>query len=261
MLKSTEILHDAILPYPYDGVQWAIVNLGDNVETENAEVAMLFEIINRHLLTLSNLRDCFVVNPPSLDAVKAHHNLYVRLLWFIDARTKADNESRLDFPHITPVRRVFRRYPVRYFDVKNRWIKRWIELALYGLSNMAQLGEANTWTNDWLESSAEEMKKPYREAYRQMAVELFNTDLETAKVKKFLLNKEDFDTYNPSANIPTFEYLEHPYTAFFTEDRLRNISTPSVPVGAGITPEGDGGVSPGEASEAAVPNTPKPIIS
>lgn len=245
-------LHDAILPYPFEGVEWAIVNLGDNVETENAQMAALFESVNRHLLTLSNLRDCFVINPPSIDAVKAHHNMYVRLMKFIDANSKADTESRLDFAHITPVRRVFRRFPVRYFDVKNRWIRRWIELSLYGLGNFAQMSEANTWTNDWTIVSADEMKKPFREAYRLMCVELFNIPLDQAKKPDFLLMKGDFDAYNPSATIPTYEYLEHPYTAFFTEDRLRPASTPRVPVGAGITPEGGNTISPGEKTERDV---------
>ena len=252
-------LHDAILPYPYEGITWAIVNLGDNVETENAAMAELFETVNRHMLTLSNMRDFFVHNPPSIDCVKAHHNMFVRLNRFIDARTKEDNESRLDFAHITPVRRKFRRYPVRYFDVKNRWCKRWIELYLYGLGNLVQMAEANTWTNDWTTVSATEMKKPFREAYRLMAVELFNADLELAKAPDFLLKPEDFTGYNPSASIPVYEWLDHPYNAFFTEDRLRDVSTPSVPVGDGITPDGAGGVSPGEASENAVRPQP-PIV-
>ena len=252
-------LHDAILPYPFEGVTWALVNLGDNVETENAAMAELFETVNRHLLTLSNMRDCFVHNPPSIDCVKAHHNMYVRLNRFIDARTKADNESRLDFVHITPVRRKFRLYPVRYYDIKNRWCKRWIELYLYGLGNLVQMAEANTWTNDWTIISAEEMKKPFIEAYRLMAVELFNADLNESKAPNFLLNMEEFDNYNPSASIPIYEWLDHPYNAFFTEDRLRDVSTPSVPVGEGITPEGGGGVSPAEASENAVRPQP-PIV-
>ncbi len=242
-------IHDAILPYPFEGVIWALANVGDNVETENAAVAELFETVNYNLMGLSLSRDCFITAVPSLDCVKAHHNMYVRLLRFIDARTKADNESRLDFPHITPVRRVFRRYPVRYYDQKNRWTKRWCELCLYGLGQMAQISEANTWTNDFHVRSAELMKRPYREAYRLMVVELFNVNLESAKDPDFLLTAEDFENYKASEFIPLVEGIEHPYTAFFTEDRLRQITTHSVPVGEGITTEGGNTVSPGEQSE------------
>jgi len=178
--------------------------------------------------------------------------MYVRLLRFIDSRTKRDNEERLDFAHVTPVRRTFRIFPVRYFDMKNRWTRRWVELYLYGLSNLAQMAEANTYPNDWHEVSAKEMKKPFQEAYRLMVVELFNADLEASKDPKYLLTQTDFDNYNPSASIPVYEYLEHPYTAFFTEDRLRPASTPRVPVGEGITTEGGDTISPGEAAEKAV---------
>mgnify|MGYP003638954445 CR=1 FL=1 len=212
--------HDAILPVEWQGVKWALVNLGDNTETENGSMAELLETINRHLLALSNTRDCFVVNPPSIECVKAHHNMYVRLNKFIDSRTKADNEPRLDFAHITPVRRKFATYPVRYYDQKNRWTRRWTELYLYGISNIAQLAEANTWTNDWNLVSAAEMKKPFREAYRLMAVELFDVDLEAAKDPDFRMEPAAFDNYNPSALIPTYEWQEHPFVDFFTEDVL-----------------------------------------
>jgi len=245
-------IHDAILPFPHQGVTWAIPNLGDNVETENAAMAELFEQVNRTLLTLSNMRDCFVVNPPSLECVKAHHNMFVRLNLFIDARTKKDNQARLDFAHVTPVRRVFRVYPVRYFDQKNRWTKRWVELALYGLTNFAQMAEANTWTNDFHEVSATEMKKAFQEAYRLMCVELFGKPIDDTFDPTFRLEPSDFENYNPSALIPVYETLEHPYVAFFTEDRLRSISTPSVPIGEGIDETGGMDPSPGEKAEQAI---------
>lgn len=244
-------IHDAILPYPFEGVTWAIPNLGDNVETENAAMAELFESVNRTLATLSNMRDAFVINPPSIEMVKAHHNMFVRLNKFVDARTKRDNQVRLDFAHVTPIRRVFRVYPVRYFDMKNRWVKRWVELALYGLTNFAQMAEANTWTNDFHEVSAREMKKPFQEAYRLMCIELFDVALADAESPEFRLSAEHFVNYNPSALIPTYEAMEHPYVAFFTEDRLRSVMSPSVPVGQGITPEGGNELSPGERTEKA----------
>lgn len=248
-------IHDAILPYPFQGVQWAIPNLGDNVETESAAMAELFETVNRGLMMFSNMRDCFVVNPPSIACVKAHHNMYIRLNKIIDARTKQDHQERLDFPHITPIRRVFRVFPVRYFDMKNRWTKRWIELCLYGLTQFAQMAEANTWTNDFNHISAHEMKKPFAEAYRLMAIELFDVGIPEADIDNFRIPAPMFETYNPSALIPTYESLEHPYTAFFTEDRLRPASSHSVPVGEGITTHGGDQISPGEAQENAVRDT------
>lgn len=260
-------VHDAILPYEFEGVTWAIANLGDNEESENTAVSETFEIINRNLMSLSNMRDCFCVSPPSVAAVKYHHNCYIRLLDLIASRTKEDNQERLDLDHITPVRRKFRLYPVRYFDVKNRWLKRWIELYLYGLSNLVQLSEANTWTNDWTSTSAKLIKKPFIEAYRLMCVDLFQVPITefnqvvpaATPVTPFLLKEEDFLTYSPSTFIPHFEWFEHPYTAFFTEDRVRRVSTPTVPIGEGITETGGTQISPGEASELAQ-QTPPPII-
>ena len=37
--------HDAILPYMFEGVKWAIPNVGDNKETHNMAIARLFEKI------------------------------------------------------------------------------------------------------------------------------------------------------------------------------------------------------------------------
>lgn len=244
--------HDAILPVSWEGVTWAMANLGDNTETENASMAELFESINRHLLALSNVRTCFVVNPPDVECVKAHHNMYVRLNKFIDSRTKADNEARLDFAHITPVRRKFATYPVRYYDQKNRWTKRWTELYLYGLSNLAQLAEANTWTNDWNVVSAGEMKKPFREAYRLMVVELFDVDLETAKDPAYRLSPEQFATYNPSALIPTYEWQEHPFVDFMAEDVLRAGSAAHIPWSDHI----NDAPNPGPTSGVGTPGVP-----
>lgn len=232
-----DLTTDSIIPIEHNGVIWALPNIGDNTQTENASVAEVFELINRNLLGLTNQRDCFVVSPPSVDCVKAHHNAFVRLVRFIDSRAKADNQPRLNFAHITSVKRVFKRYPVRYFDQKNQWTRRWTELYLYGLSSLAQLSEANTWQNDWSIMSAHIMKMPFQEAYRLMCIDLFGVPAENFVVvsgidekPQFYLTDADFSTYSPSSLISSSEYLEEPYTNFFTEDSLRSISE------IGITP-------------------------
>lgn len=245
-------VHDAILPFPFEGVQWAYPNLGDNTETENAAMAEQFELTCRYLQGLSNLRACFTPGAPDIAAVKRHHNCYVQLMAFIDARTKTFQQERLDMEHITPNRRKFRVYPVRYFDQQNRFTRRWTELYLYALSAWAQMDEVNTYTNDYKKSSADMMKKLPREAYRLMAVELFLVDYETAAQPNFRLTQADIDAYNP-VHIPEVEEIEHPYTAFFTEDRIRPITTVTVPLAPGVRPPNEGGghstVSPGEVHE------------
>lgn len=231
--------HDAILPWTYEGVMWAVPNVGDNIETENAAMAELFEVVGRYLLALSNMRDCFAPGPPTLKCVKMHHNCYVQVRNFVNARVKRYNQERLDVPHITPNRRAFKIYPSRYFDQKNRFTRRWTELYLYALSQWAQMAEANTWTNDIIISSAEEMVKLPREAYRLMAVELFNVEYEQAEEDGFRLTQDEFDNYNPD-HIPLIESIEHPYTAFFTEDRIRPATTMRVPLSPGVTEPGAG---------------------
>ena len=245
-------VHDAILPYEYEGVIWAVPNLGDNTETENAALAEAFEICNRYLLGMSVQRDCFSSGAPSLACVRRHHNCYVQLLNFIDARTKVDNEDRLDMEHITPNRRKFQIFPVRYFDQKNRFTRRWTELYLYALSSWAQLSKVNTWTNDFHINNAKLMKKLPQEAYRLMAVELFNIPFEVAKDPNFRLKQGDLDTYDTS-HIPEIEWVEHPFTAFFTEDRMRPISTHRIEPAPGVESPATGGghtvMSPGEVHE------------
>jgi hypothetical protein len=230
--------HDAILPYMFEGVKWAIPNVGDNKETHNMAIARLFEKIGEHLQAFSVRTDCFVPGPPTLSAVKHHHNMFVRLCNLIDTNTKPDNMERLEAHHITHERRAFKIYPVRYFDVKNDYCRRWIELCLQGLSDMAQLSE-NTWANDWSLQTGKEMKKLFREAYRLMAVELFRIPVIEAhsvfnEEAPFYLAAEHFVNYDVS-HIPTIEWIKHPALGSeFTEDELRPIATPNVPVAPGV---------------------------
>lgn len=242
-------IHDAILPYAYQGVTFAIPNLGDNIETENASVAELVDLLGRGLAYVSNMRDCFCVTVPTIQFCKDVHNLYVRFNSYVDARTKSDIQPRLDLKHITPVRKVFRLYPTRYFDVKNRYARRWIELGLYGISNIAQLSSINTWTNDFDTISVREIKKPFAEIYRLMAIELFDIPRVEADKPEFRLQAKDFDTYHASDLVPVYELMEHPFTAFFTEDRMRPVYSHLTPVPEGVTTDGGTQVSPGEVQE------------
>ena len=235
--------HDAIIPYMFEGVKWAIPNVGDNKATHNLALGRLFDKVGEHLQAFSIRTDCFVPGPPTLGAVKHHHNMFVRLNDLIDVNTKRDNVERLEAHHITHERRAFKVYPIRYFDVKNDYCRRWIELCLQAMSNIVQLSE-NTWSNDWSESTAIEIKKLFREAYRLMCVELFRVPYADAEKvfdnnTPFFLTAEHFAGYDVS-HIPTIEWIKHPALGSeFTEDELRSISTNNVPVAPGVV-ENDG---------------------
>jgi hypothetical protein len=243
--------HDAILPFMFKGIKWAVPNVGDNQETHNLAIARLFEKVGEHLQALSNLRDCFMPGPPSITAIKAHHNMFVRLNNLIDTNVKTSQEEHLVASHVNHERRKFKIYPVRYYDVKNDYLRRWIELCLQGLSNMAQLTD-NGWQNDYNPATAVEMKKLFREAYRLMVTELFNVDIQTAKgifndVTPFYLTPDQVTAYDNS-HIPTIEWMKHPNLGLvLTEDEMRSISTPNVQVAPGVA-END-------------PNTPQRDIS
>src|SRR5690606_7144447 len=125
--------HDAILPIIVEDLKMAYPNLADNTETNNSAIARVFELINYNLLCFSNLTDNFCVQPPTPTAVKFHHNMFVRLNNLIDGATRPDNAEPLEAQHITNARRAFKVYPVRYYDVRNHYCRRWIELYLQGL--------------------------------------------------------------------------------------------------------------------------------
>lgn len=231
-------VHDAILPYPFKGIKWALPNVSDNFETSNASIARIFEVAGQYLQAMSVRHDCFTPQPPSLDLVKDHHNMFVRLMGLINTHTKLDNQSRLVSAHVTHERRAFKLYPVRYFDVKNIYCKRWIELYLQALGNMAQMSE-NGWPNDFSDSTAQEMKKLPREAYRLMCVELFKVPVETAvnifnEENPFFLEQANFENYDTS-HISEIEWIQQPpLGSVYTEDELRAITTPTVPVSPGV---------------------------
>lgn len=245
--------HDAILPFMFEGVKWAVPNVGDNAETHNLAIARIFDKVGEHLQALSNLRDCFMPGPPSIAAVKAFHNMFVRLNNLIDTNVKTSVEEHLVGAHINHERRKFKIYPVRYFDVKNDYLCRWIELCLQGLSNMAQLTE-NGWQNDYTPATAVEMKKLFREAYRLMCTELFMIPFSEAKQifddeKPFYLSAEQVKAYD-NTHIPTIEWMKHPNLGLvFTEDELRPIATRNVPVAPGVA-ENDSNTPQREISRA-----------
>lgn len=230
--------HDAILPYMANGVKWAVPNVGDNTETHNLAIARIFEKCGEHLQALSNLRDCFMPGPPSIAAVKMFHNMFVRLNNLIDTNIKTSQEEHLVGAHINHERRMFKIYPVRYFDVKNDYLSRWIELCLQGMSNMAQLTE-NGWQNDYTPATAVEMKKLFREAYRLMCTELFLVPLDQAKdifndASPFYLSAEMVKAYD-NTHIPTIEWMKHPNLGLvLTEDEMRPMATRNVPVAPGV---------------------------
>ena len=230
--------HDAILPYMYQGVKWAIPNVGDNHETSNAAIARLFSKVGEYLQGFSVLTDCFVPAPPTIRAVKMHHNAFVRINNLVDSATKPDSVERLEASHITHPRIKFEIKPVRYFDVKNDYCRRWIELNLQALGNMAQLSE-NTWSNDFSPASASEIKKLFREAYRLMCTELFNIPVVQSREVfndkvPFFLTPEQINGYTTD-HIPSLEWLKFPAIgSVFTEDELRNISVPRVQDSAGV---------------------------
>lgn len=228
---------DGILSYIYKGVKFAIPNLGTNTESCNLALVRLFETIGQHLQAFSLRRDCFVPQPPSIGAVKHFHNMFVRLNTLVDVGTKLPGQERLEAQHVTHERRKFKLYPCRYFDVKNSYCARWIELALFGLTNMVQLSE-NTWENDWTPNTGIEIKKMFREAYRLMCVELFNVPIEdAAKIfddkTPYYLTPEKIAAYNPQ--IPEIEWIRFPALgSFFTESELRPIVTPQIEQAEGL---------------------------
>lgn len=233
---------DAILPFMYNQIKWGVPNTGDNKETSNLSMARVFDKIGEHLQAMSVRTDCFVPGPPTVEFAKSFHNMFVRLNQLIDESTKPDNIPRLAAAHVTNERRAFKIYPVRYFDVKNDYCRRYIELCLQGLGNISQLSE-NGWENDWSEETAIEMKKLFREAYRLMCMELFQVPYTDAmKVfdnkTPFYLTQAQFDNYSVK-HIPTIEWMKFPpLGSVLTEDEMRLISTPNVPVAPGV-PEND----------------------
>ncbi len=252
--------HDAILVHVVNGVAHAAVNLGDNTETNNLALARIFEKTNLYLAAMSLRRDCFSPNPPTVGFVKDFHNMFVRFCQMVDAGTKPDNMERLETMHVTNERRMFQRYPVRYWDVKNTYCSRYIELMLQALSNLAQMSD-NVWENDWSEVSAKEFKKLPREAYRLMCVELFGVSVsDSVKVfddkAPFFLTQEHFDKYNVSVTIPNVEWVTHPTIGSIpTEDEVRNVLTPKIPVAPGVVENNPN--SPARVAEANAQASPQ----
>lgn len=238
MTTNVTATSDAIKSVVLHGVKWAVPNLGDNTETNNSAMARIFDIVMEHLAAFSVLTDCKTPQPPTIRAVKMFHNMFVRLDTLINTSTKTDAIERLEPAHVTHARRRFKVMPVRYFDVQSNYCRRWIELCLQGLGNMAQLTE-NKWSNDWSPATAREMKSLFREAYRLMCTELFMVPIKTAEDvfnddAPFFLTGEEIAAYS-TKHIPQVEWIRASTGGdVFTEDELRDVFTSNVIQSEGV---------------------------
>jgi hypothetical protein len=168
--------------------------------------------------------------PPSINTVRRAHKLFIRFGQLITARAVPSGELNFETDHVQPAGEVFRVYPVPFFKVRNKFLRRWAELILMMLAETMQHTE-NRKTMEVSVGFAGQIGQYMERMYRNLATELFGKTRDEVQVEGFILTEEELANYNPAAFFTSTEMVDTvPHLGHvFTEDRLK-ILADGIPV-------------------------------
>lgn len=250
---------------------YAVPAWGDDIATMNPNIVELTDLIGQNLFALMHQEDVDMRTPPSINSLRAIHNLYVRAGQILTARAVPPGQVEFRTTHVSPQATVFKVYPVPMFKVRNPHLKRWAGLTLMLLSEMMQHTE-NRKTMEITTTFAGDVGQYLTRIYRNMATELFGKTAADADKPGFLLTDADFTAYNPAKFFTRTELVDTvpPFATVFTEDQLDVLRQgipvtmlPQLTTWPGLLIPGDftGGASSGLASAGAGPVFPSAAVN
>lgn len=224
---------DAILWYnvgQFGELGYAVPNFSDDVGSLNPTITDLVNLMGRNLFHIMHHEDADLSIPPSINTVRRVHRLYTRFGQLVTARAVPTNEINFETQHVQPAGEVFQVYPVPFFLVRNRFLRRWCELVLMMLAETMQHTE-NRKTMEISTTFAGQVGKYMLRLYTTLATELFGKTRGEVQVPGFVLTEEELAGYNPGAYFTSTEMIDTvPHLGHvFTEDRLEILSA-GVPV-------------------------------
>jgi hypothetical protein len=203
---------------------YAVPAFGDDVSTLNPNIAELTDLIGQNLFSLMHQEDVDMRTPPSINSLRAIHNLYLRCGQILTARAVPPGQTEFRTTHVSPAATVFKVYPIPFFKVRNPHLKRWAGFALMLLSEMFQHTE-NRKTMEITTTFAGDVGRYMLRIYRNMATELFGKSAADVDKPGFILVDSDFTTYDPSKFFTRTELVDTvpPFETVFTEDQLERL--------------------------------------
>lgn len=224
---------DAILWYNvgrFGQLGYAAPNFSDDVGSLNPNILDLVDLVGRNLFAIMHHEDADLTVPPSLNTIKRVHQLYKRFGTLIVSRAVPSNENNMEMGHVSPAGEVFKVFPIPYFLVRNKFLKRWAGLIMMMLAEAMQHSE-NRKTTEISETFAGTIGKYMVRLYGNMAKELYGKTREEVAVPGFILTEEEINSYRPEVFFTSLEMIDTVPNLgnVFTEDKLAIIST-GVPV-------------------------------
>jgi hypothetical protein len=224
---------DAVLWYnvgQFGELGYAVPNFSDDVGSLNPTITDLVNLVGRNLFSIMHHEDADLSIPPSINTVRRVHRLYTRFGQLVTARAVPTSEINFETQHVQPAGEVFQVYPIPFFLVRNKFMRRWAELVLMMLAETMQHTE-NRKTMEISTVFAGQVGKYMLRLYANLATELFGKTREEVQVPGFVLTEDELATYNPGAYFTSTEMIDTvPHLGHvFTEDRLEVLSA-GVPV-------------------------------
>lgn len=222
------IKSDSILWYNvgvYGDIGYAVPNPSNDIGSLNPNILDITNLIGRNLFMIMHHEDADLSIPPSINTLERIHQLYVRARQIIAGRTTPDGETRFEIEHVSPAGELFRVWPIPYFKVRNAYMRRWAQYALYCLANCFQHTE-NRQQTTISPRFADVIRKPLQEVYVNMAVELFGKTRTEARADAFTLTEEDLRSYNPGQFFTPTEMIDTvpSFDNVHTEDRKAHLA-------------------------------------
>lgn len=219
---------DAVLWYNvgiFGEIGYGVPNPSDDVGSLNPQIIDLVNVIGRNLFNLMHHEDVDLRIPPSINTLRRVHRLYIRAGQILAGNAVPPGQNNMETMHVNPGGEVFKVYPVPFFRVRNRFMKRWANWIMISLAEAMQHTE-NRKAMEISTLFAGGVGQYFTRIYQNMAIELFGKTRDEAMREGFLLTEADLTGYNPQAFFTSVEMVDTvpALNYVLTEDRLKVLS-------------------------------------
>lgn len=219
---------DAVLWYNvgiFGEIGYGVPNPSDDVGSLNPQIIDLVNVIGRNLFNIMHHEDVDLRIPPSINTLRRVHRLYIRAGQILAGNAIPPGQNNMETMHVNPGGEVFKVYPVPFFRVRNRFLKRWANWIMMSLAECMQATE-NRKAIEISTLFAGQVGQYFTRVYQNMAIELFGKTREEAMRDGFLLTEADLTSYNPASFFTSVEMVDTvpALNYVLTEDRLKVLS-------------------------------------
>lgn len=204
-------VNDAIRLYDVDG--WGPKGFAipyypaECVATNNADIAELVDDIGKQLLNVMTRPDGMSSAPPTLPVLILVHKLVQRYRSVIAGEIVQSNEVPAGPVHGGADAIPFVIHPAPYFNMRNKWMKRWCGLVLQTISEMMQ-HQTNMFALGIRSSLIRDSRFGLDLVYAKLGTQFFGKDKTWAANPTNTLSDADFTGYNEDLVFTSTERID-----------------------------------------------------